>query len=355
MLLENMQREDLTPYEQAQGFQMMIDLGDTVEGIVEKTGFSRTTVKRRLEMARLNQQTLKEVSDRQISMEDFDRLAKIEDMGKRNEVLKSIGTNNFAQSVESAINKQQIKKMVPVAKELVKKLKGKKIQRSETYGCKYSRLGEKIYLKNWDGVTIPVKEGETRKIYYCLDEDWGVLSFYVNPPKAKPVKKSQEEIEKEKRIDEAHKELKEMNELHYRLRMAFVEDLKVNSKTKDVLLAGAALICAVSSIGYLGSNRSKVVELLQFDDQSCNKRVKRALDGFEKLGAEDVPKLIYYRLFDDSTKSYGSSYCYQFPYYVEDETLDAAYAWLCMMGYQMSDDEIAMQNGTHRLLHLMDQ
>lgn len=55
MLLENMQREDLSPYEQARGFQLMIDLGDTVEGIVEKTGFSRTTVKRRLEMARLDQ------------------------------------------------------------------------------------------------------------------------------------------------------------------------------------------------------------------------------------------------------------------------------------------------------------
>lgn len=41
MLLENMQRVDLTAYEQAQGFQMMMDLGDTVDGIAEKTGFSK--------------------------------------------------------------------------------------------------------------------------------------------------------------------------------------------------------------------------------------------------------------------------------------------------------------------------
>ena len=33
MLLENMQRNDLTVYEQAQGFQMMIDLGETKESI----------------------------------------------------------------------------------------------------------------------------------------------------------------------------------------------------------------------------------------------------------------------------------------------------------------------------------
>lgn len=54
MLEENMQREDLTIYEQAQGFQMMLDLGETEESIAEKTGFSRTTVHRRLNIAKLD-------------------------------------------------------------------------------------------------------------------------------------------------------------------------------------------------------------------------------------------------------------------------------------------------------------
>ena len=38
MLCENMQRSDLTYLEQAHGFQMMMDLGDTIETISEKTG-----------------------------------------------------------------------------------------------------------------------------------------------------------------------------------------------------------------------------------------------------------------------------------------------------------------------------
>lgn len=41
MLEENMQRNDLTIWEQAQGFQMMLDLGETEEMIAEKTGFSK--------------------------------------------------------------------------------------------------------------------------------------------------------------------------------------------------------------------------------------------------------------------------------------------------------------------------
>lgn len=48
MLLENIQRSDLTVYEQAQGFQMMLDLGETEDTIAEKTGFSKKTVRHRL-------------------------------------------------------------------------------------------------------------------------------------------------------------------------------------------------------------------------------------------------------------------------------------------------------------------
>ena len=56
MLLENIQREDLTIQEQAQGFQMMLDLGDTEDQIAEKTGFSKSTVRHRLNIAKLDQE-----------------------------------------------------------------------------------------------------------------------------------------------------------------------------------------------------------------------------------------------------------------------------------------------------------
>lgn len=60
MLMENMQRDDLTIYEQAQGFQMVLDLGETEEGLAEKTGFSKTTIRRRLNIAKLDQEALQE-------------------------------------------------------------------------------------------------------------------------------------------------------------------------------------------------------------------------------------------------------------------------------------------------------
>ena len=59
MITENMQRTDLTVYEQAQGFQTMLDLGETEYTISSRTGFSKGTVKHRLNLAKLDQELLK--------------------------------------------------------------------------------------------------------------------------------------------------------------------------------------------------------------------------------------------------------------------------------------------------------
>ena len=108
MLTENMQRVDLTVYEQANGFQMMLDLGDSMEQIAEKSGFSKTTVRKRLEIAKLDQKTLKKVSDRQLSIGDFDELAKIDDIEVRNKLLTSMGTANFKNELQTALKNQQL-------------------------------------------------------------------------------------------------------------------------------------------------------------------------------------------------------------------------------------------------------
>ncbi len=62
MLLENIQRSDLTVYEQAQGFQLMINFGENVETISAKTGFSQSTVRRRLKLTEFDQDKLKKSS-----------------------------------------------------------------------------------------------------------------------------------------------------------------------------------------------------------------------------------------------------------------------------------------------------
>lgn len=351
MLLENMQREDLTVYEQAQGFQMMINMGDTPEGIAEKTGFSKKTVKRRLKMAELDQSVLKEVSARQISMEDFDKLAKIEDIDKRNSVLKSIGTNNFASEVQTAIKKQEIHKKLPIAKKLVRNLKANKINRQDTYSSEYTRVGDTIYLKDWDGTTHPVKKDEARKIFYVLEESWGELAFYVKTPRAKPQKRSQKEIDRGKRMADANAEMKRLNELHYDLRKTFVNSLTVGKKNHLVMLQAAVLTCAASGACYTSSNRNDILGILGVPDEYTGDRGRKVVNAFHSVDPDDYPKLIYARLGDSPSKGYGTTHQGSFPKFQHCDELEVIYTWLVWLGYEMSDDEIALRNGTHELLN----
>ena len=100
-----MQRSDLTVYEQAQGIQMMLDLGETVETVAEKTGFSESTVRRRTRLLKLDSDVFKETEGRQITMLEYDKLFEIKDDKKRNEVLKIISIMKYC--VQYKQRKQQ--------------------------------------------------------------------------------------------------------------------------------------------------------------------------------------------------------------------------------------------------------
>lgn len=116
---------------------MMLDLGATVEEISKKSGFSQTTVRRRVKMMELDQEKLKEVSSRQLALGDFDQLAEIEDLKLRNKVLEDIGTAEFNSSLAKAKIAEETARRLPEVKKWLKDHGAKKISRQESYGSKY--------------------------------------------------------------------------------------------------------------------------------------------------------------------------------------------------------------------------
>lgn len=108
MLTENMQRSDLTVYEQAQGFQMMLDMGDTVEDIAEKSGFSATTVRRRVKLLELDKDKFKKSEERGVSLFEYMELDKLKSPERKNEMLDFIGTDNFKYKLKQAIDAEDI-------------------------------------------------------------------------------------------------------------------------------------------------------------------------------------------------------------------------------------------------------
>ena len=79
MLVENSQRSDLTPIEEADGYQGLLDLGVQVKEMAEKTGRSDRFVRRRLKIARIPQETRDMATDfSQMTLDQLDKLAEFE-------------------------------------------------------------------------------------------------------------------------------------------------------------------------------------------------------------------------------------------------------------------------------------
>ena len=354
MLMENMQRSDLTVYEQAQGFQAMIDLGDTVEIVARETGFSPTTVRRRLKMMELDQGKLKEVSSRQLSLTDFDELAKIENIVVRNECLEKIGTSDFENSVRGALRKQQTSKMTPLAVEQLKAAGAKPIRASEQYSSKYDSIVNKvIYLYEWDGLVLPIPKVKGQ-LYYYLD-GYGTLRFYTAHKRAEPVKRSHAEIDEQKRIAETWAALDEKASLAYELCSNFVDGLSYNSHNAIAILRGALIAATIEAVDYNSPDRDALCHLFGIDTARYDsERGQKALAGIQVLGERDIPKAIYALFGDSKTRSYAGGYKKAMPNYAGSTMLDGLYLWLTGLGYKMSGEEQALQDGTHELFHVSE-
>ncbi len=207
MLCENMQRSDLTYIEQAHGFQLMLDLGDTVEEIAHKTGFSETTVKHRLKINELDQNSISEASEYfQLSISDFIKLEKVKDIEVRNRILADArNSSELAETVQDYLEELEHNKKVAEIEEVMTEIGWKK---SENYLNVYSN-GWSSVAKWTDNIEIDKFDNETAKklralaqkekgtIYYRIS--WRYLEIARKEAKKKDEnkKKTKEELRRE--------------------------------------------------------------------------------------------------------------------------------------------------------------
>ena len=350
MLLENMQRSDLTVYEQAQGFQQLLDFGMDIEDISQQSGFSKSTIRRRLEIAKLDQNKLKELSStRQLSLKEFDALAKIKNMEARNEAMEKIGTNDFALAVSLAVEKEKLDATMPVFLADMERLGIKKFPDSANkYSSKYRRIGSlDLYEYEVTKDKIPKK---TAGVYYEASYPRNVEFYVKETKKNKAREKSAKDIEKEKCIKEAWFKVDAMAATHYELRKAFVENLKGTAKQREAVYMGAYSLIVLRSIAYMScGNISKEagVDDKYFDPRRDEKAVKLAYESYDNI--QKCIEIIY-KLFNDNEKEfYANGYRAVYPEYKFNPRLEAMYHWLTKLGYQMSSEEKLIAAGTHEI------
>lgn len=238
MLEENMQRNDLSIMEQAQGFQMMLDLGDTEAQIAERTGFSRTTVRHRLQIAKLDQSILKEKQEDgsfQLSLKDLYALEQVKDVRERDKILKE--SSNSSQLIWKASESVRITNRNKSEKKLIAMLESRGVQKApkkaenEYYSGKWERvraygLDDELPQK----IKLPQNE---ENLYYLRMYN----SIYVL--KKVPQKKETEQERKTKERDHNRKEIKGINKALYKRMKDFVRDItdeKICLKDDSVIL-----------------------------------------------------------------------------------------------------------------------
>lgn len=350
MLLENMQRSDLTVYEQAQGFQQLLDFGMDIEDISQQSGFSKRTIRRRLEIAKLDQNKLKKLSStRQLSLKEFDELAKIKNMEARNEVMEKIGTNDFALAVKRAMDKEKLADAMPVFLADMERLGIKKFpDNANKYSSRYRRVGS-LDLYEYE-VTKEKMPKKTERLYYEASYPRNVEFYVKETKKNKAREKSAKDIEKEKRIKEAWFKMDAMAATHHELRKTFMENFKATAKQHELVLMGAYSVAILQGVAYmrLGNvNEEAGIDSKFFDSKRDEKAIKLAFDGYSDI--QQCAKVIY-KLFGDNEKElYTNNSRFGYPTYKINPRLEALYHWLVALGYQMSSEEKLLATGQHEV------
>ena len=119
-LLENLQRENLTPIELAWAYQGIIDsLHIRQEDLADKIGKSRSHVTNTLGLLRLPEEIQNQILDNKISMGHAKILSKIDDDYKVKEYADRIINNNISvRELEEISKEEEVKKKVPINRKI---------------------------------------------------------------------------------------------------------------------------------------------------------------------------------------------------------------------------------------------
>lgn len=345
MLLENMQRADLTVYEQAQGFQMMMDFGDDIATVAEKTGFSESTVRRRIKLAELPKDILKDASDKQITIGELDRLSKIENPNTRASVLSYYGTRNYNNEYEKAISNQKNERNIARWRAYLSERGIKELPKDDLYSDKYIRcavisIGEEC--SEADDVI-----SQNKKLHFIYNE---YSTIFLVSQKSKNAKQRAEDLKQQEALEklkERRAALVEARDRAYTLRCNFIKNLTEEDAKKHFSAAVSVLIKLLTSDSIYGSfNGKKYAGYFEIEIENV---------GREKIydviwdGVKDRPYLalvLYaYNILGDGDHL---SYVYEYnATYAKSLRLDFIYDYLCALGYEMSDEEMTLRDGTH--------
>ncbi len=350
MIMENMQRADLTLIEQAEAFQMMIDMGDAVSDISKETGFSDTTVRRRLKLIEFDRKQLKIAISNGATLMDFAKLDVLEDPQDKNSLLDLIGTGNFNYYLKRAQEKQIAKANMP---RWIEVLNGFATPIDEVDYHTYCYIDTLHIYSDPDAFEVP--ENMQAEYVYTLDKVHLIASIRRKIT-AEDAHKSDKETKLKELQEKAEAELEENSKRCFELRLAFVKNKNISLADKCILLNYLLRLIADRELrrGYEFPNSDTLKRLLSLPAKAKPEALRDTTLGLID-GEQSSTALLYlaYALSgDEKTNQFYRRRYGQFPAHKANKPLEALYELLEEIGYQISDEEISLMSGRHPMMNL---
>lgn len=334
MLCENMQRRDLTIIEEIDGIQLMLDLGETVESISDKTGLSKSTIYKRRNMAALDREKLRESLEREPKLEDYVELEKIKDEKEKNKVLEKIGTPEFKWYINAAVQQEERErakdKGVKYLSEFAEEIK------SPTSDMVYEKCSGFKDIKektaDWD------INDETKRYFRATSYGFDIY----RDKRPDEIAEDNEKAEREQKKQERKQRLRELSENAYKLRLDFIKNFAAPAAKGRVIDECIFLFLCEEEVNT--EQFSKIVGILPDEDGEVD--YKSIVDGTFNFPLKRALAAALYSSLGD----YKNNDCTdRWDDYEENESLERIYAILEKFGYEMSDEERKMLDGTHEL------
>lgn len=220
MLVENLQRENLTAFEEADAFQRLLELGYTQKKLGERVGRSQSHISKRLALLKLPAKVRKQVDSGGMTLAEAVELAKLaEHPDRMKKVLSESAWLPIARAVDNELRALERERKVAAAIEEAKAtgIRYVDLKRDGTGWTELPKGIAAVESGSWDGVdmapskhakepchAISVDPRSAERIYLCTDP-----ARHAGSPGARKVQQTSAADKRGARRREHEKKLKE--------------------------------------------------------------------------------------------------------------------------------------------------
>jgi len=345
MEAENGLRSSASPRKQAENYQLMLNLGESVASIAEKTGFSEVTIRNRVKLLDLDRDMMAEADQRGGTLTDYMQLNKLQYTDLKNQVLAYVGTSNFQYELKKAKDTQKKRKYMEEALPFVSSF----AQQVDSITNSADWLHVRTYA-SWSQIGLEAPEDvNTREFCFIADSDSIRLYRKRDTDEKNAISAKKQMADEQQKINH---EMEQAAKRAFELRSDFIYNLSAATAKKHfsaiAVYAGKVIRERMSYYNSFDAARFSNLFGISFNDKIDEEEMTAHMAQYPERGM----LVLAYCYADNNRMAYTANRYdrdkeYSLVIHKPNPELDELYGLLTSLGYEMSSEEKALQDGTH--------